>query len=50
MLTLFCIAIAIGAITGLVIAVRDGLRDDDEVILRITVKLPDCKSSAPPSA
>ena len=40
MLTAFCIALVIAAVAGLVQAVRDGwVTDDDDVILRLTIKL-----------
>lgn len=41
------IAFAVGAVSGLVLAVRDCL-EDDEVILRVSVDIPELKSSAPP--
>ena len=40
MFTAFCIALVIAAVAGLVRAVRDGwVTDDDDVILRLTIKL-----------
>ena len=39
MCTAFCIALVIAAVAGLVRAVRDGWVTDDDVILRLTIKL-----------